>query len=74
MTLAHSRVPSSENEAQPAGEPPGIAVFIIAASALEPGLKSIIVELLEDQGHEALLLADLDDAQAAIAADLLPMG
>ena len=90
MTFAPSRVPSSENASQPADEPPGIAVFIIAAKALEASLKSTLVELLEDQGHEALLVADLDAEQAAgaahlfqsterpgaaiVAIDLLPMG
>ncbi|MFL6736061.1 MAG: hypothetical protein ACJ8F4_03250 [Sphingomonas sp.] len=49
---------------------PGIAVFLIAAGTLEAGLKRTIVELLEDQGHEALLVTDLDGAQASAAAQL----
>lgn len=71
MSLAPSWVPSSENEAQPSDEPPGISVFAISARAIEAGLKTIIVELLEDQGHEALLVADLDAAAAVRAADLM---
>lgn len=69
-------------------EPPGIAVFFIAAEAVEANLESTLVELLEDQGHEALLVADLTPAQmaaaseagnveapatAVVAIDLLPM-
>ena len=48
-------------------EAPGIAVFLIAAKAIEAGLKDTLVELLEDQGHEALLVVDLDASQAAAA-------
>jgi hypothetical protein len=71
MSLAPSWVPSSENEAQPSDAPPGISVFAISARAIEAGLKTILVELLEDQGHEALLVADLDAAAAVRAADLM---
>ena len=70
-------------------EPPAITVFFISASAIEAGLKTALIELLEDQGHETLLVADLDAAQrdaagrsihsreeqptAVVAIDLLPM-
>ena len=68
---------------------PGIAVFLIAETAIEAGLKGTLLELLEDQGHETLLVIDLDASQAAavhefdagreraaaavVAIDLLPM-
>ena len=73
-----------ELEPETAGEPPGIAVFFIAASAVDGGLRTTLIELLEDQGHEALLVADLAEAEAeaagynayrtaVVAIDLLPM-
>jgi hypothetical protein len=73
-----------ECELEPVAEAPGIAAFFIAASAIDGGLRTTLIELLEDQGHEALLVANLDRraAEAAgysgyptvvVTIDLLPM-
>jgi hypothetical protein len=67
-----------------AAEPPGIAAFFIAKDAIDAGLRTTLIELLEDQGHEALLVGDIDLAAAeaagyaghptvAVTVDLLPM-
>lgn len=57
-----------------ASEPSGIAVFFIDARAVAAGLKSTLIELLEDQGHEALYVTDLNQVQAEAAARLSTRG
>lgn len=52
-------------------EPAGIALFAIDAMAVEAGLKSTLIELLEDQGHETLHNADLTRSRAPLVADEL---
>lgn len=67
-----------------AAEPRGITAFFIAAIAVDRGLRTTLIELLEDQGHESLLVANLDPATAkangyanyataVVTIDLLPM-
>lgn len=50
---------------------PGIAVFFISAKTVDAGLRNTLVELLEDQGHEALSVSELNATQAAAAADII---
>lgn len=71
-----------------APDAPGVTLFFIAAEAVRQGFKTTLVELLEDQGHETLFVADLEPrrttavakvpgaagaAAAVLAIDLLPM-